>query len=250
MRQYLLLFPLLFSSTLLFGFNSNELIRLNSSPNVRLTVTPTPVNADESAKVVLDKNAVCNRCPPGVRPRVGSNCDSNMLITVSAVKIKDTQFKYKYTVSGGRVIGEGAEVVWDITGAQPGTYQIKVDAENKSSGQNWTETKMITVGEDECGCGLCECPIISVDASTSLTNAGETMTFTANVSGGSASNVTYNWKVSDGEIVEGQGTPVIRVATSSKMAGKIVKATVEIEGVCEECPKTESAEGSVANSKP
>jgi hypothetical protein len=33
------------------------------------------------------------------------------------------------------------------------------------------------------------------------------------------------------------------------MAGKTVKATLKIEGVCDECPKSESAEASIMATK-
>ncbi|MBA3601896.1 MAG: hypothetical protein H0W45_11820 [Acidobacteria bacterium] len=54
----------------------------------------------------------------------------------------------------------------------------------------------------------------------------------ANVSGGSQDDITYNWKVSAGRIIEGQGTATIKVAAEG---AKEITATVEIGGVCEEC---------------
>jgi hypothetical protein len=171
-----------------------------------------------------------------------------MTIVVSVGQVENNQLKYEYTVSGGRIIGEGEKVTWNMTGAQPGTYQININTVDKSNGQNWTETKVITVSSQQCDhCSFC--PALTVNAPKSSTIAGKEMIFTANVNGVSADTITYTWNVSDGEIIEGQGTAVIHVATDSKMAGKTVKATVEIEGVCSECPKTESAEGSVINAK-
>jgi hypothetical protein len=64
-------------------------------------------------------------------------------------------------------------------------------------------------------------------------NKTSLLTFTANVSGGSQSNVKYKWAVSAGEIIKEQGTPVIKV---DPQGANEVKATVEIEGVCYECP--------------
>lgn len=250
MNKYFLLSSFLFSSLFLFEFSSDALIRENSSPNIKLTVTPTPAKKVEPAKVILDKEEICIPCEPGVRSREGLVCDGDMMVTVSAGRAEGNQFKYAYTISGGRIIGKGAKVVWDMTGAMPGTYQIEVDAEDKSSGRKWKETKTITVSDSGCGCGLCVCPSIEVDAPKLPTNAGEIITFTANISGGSAETITYNWTISDGVMVEGQGTPVIRVATDSKMAGKKIKATIEIGGICEECLKTESAEILIAVAKP
>jgi hypothetical protein len=244
MTKYLLLitFSLIFS----FGVDSSESTHKSYALNVIPVATP-PVQS-ETDKLVLDKNEVYLPCPPGYRCIGGRVCDSDMTIVVSAGKSQSNQLNYEYTVSGGRIIGEGAKVTWDMTGAEPGTYQIRVDIEDKSKGQKQTETKIITVKNHNCFMD-CVCPTLSANAPTSPTKAGEMMIFTANVSGGSGEEITYNWTISDGEIIEGQGTPVIKVSTNPKMAGKTIEATVEIGGVCEECLKTESASGSVASAK-
>jgi hypothetical protein len=126
----------------------------------------------------------------------------------------------------------------------PGTYTITINIMDKSDAQPQTATKTVTVRDFEDGAD-CFCPSLSVDSPASPTQAGATMIFIANVNGGGASNITYNWTISDGEIIEGQGTPTIKVATNSKMGGKIVTATIEISGVCEECPKTETGMGKI-----
>jgi len=84
---------------------------------------------------------------------------------------------------------------------------------------------------------LCECPEISVVGKSSIEDSTEAAMFTANASGGGVDEIEYNWKVSAGEIIEGQGTPVIRVAAKG---AKEITATVEIDGVCEECPREAS----------
>lgn len=85
-------------------------------------------------------------------------------------------------------------------------------------------------------CKLCVCPELRISEIKATANRGENLTFTANVSGGSET-ITYNWKVSAGKIVEGQGTSVIKVAAKGAQE---ITATVEIGGVCEECPREAS----------
>jgi hypothetical protein len=70
------------------------------------------------------------------------------------------------------------------------------------------------------------------------------MTFTANVGGGG--DYTYNWTVSNGTITSGQGTPSITVATTADMQGSNVTATVDVGGLCPECPRTASETAGVA----
>ncbi len=86
-------------------------------------------------------------------------------------------------------------------------------------------------------CTLCECPTLSVVRIEPVAYRNKNLMFAANVSGGSGETITYTWKVSAGKIVEGQGTSAIKV--DAKGAQEII-ATVEIGGVCEECPREAS----------
>jgi hypothetical protein len=69
------------------------------------------------------------------------------------------------------------------------------------------------------------------------------MTFVANVSGGSQDTpITYNWTVSAGEIISGQGTSSITVRTPSDRSVSNITATVTLGGLpvgCD-CPNTAS----------
>lgn len=84
-------------------------------------------------------------------------------------------------------------------------------------------------------CGFCECPTLSVGGIASFESRTEYPTFTAKAEGGSQSDtIKYTWKVSAGKIVEGQGTPIIKVDAEG---AREITATVEIGGVCEECAR-------------
>src|SRR5690606_20383933 len=108
-----------------------------------------------------------------------------------------------------------------------------------------TETKTIEVKECEC-VQVCDCGTLSVIGPAGITPPGQSMTFTANATGGSA-DVTYNWSVSSGTIESGQGTPSIVVSTTNDMANTSVTATVELGGLdpaCN-CPSTASEVGPI-----
>jgi hypothetical protein len=87
--------------------------------------------------VTLGETRVTAPCPPGFRPKAGSACSDDMSVTVatSASDPENDKLVYQYTVSGGRIVGQGENVSWDLTGVQPGTYTV-------------------TVGVDD-GCGIC-----------------------------------------------------------------------------------------------
>jgi hypothetical protein len=57
----------------------------------------------------------------------------------------------------------------------------------------------------------------------------------------SSGNVGYNWDVNRGQIISGQGTASITVATTSDMAGQNVTATVRLTGLPVDCNCTDSA---------
>lgn len=81
------------------------------------------------------------------------------------------------------------------------------------------------------------CPAISMIGPSGLTRSGETVTFTAEVSKeANKFNPKYNWTVTGGEIVEGQGTLVIKVL--QKDSKDSFSATIEVIGLPKACPNT------------
>ena len=85
---------------------------------------------------------------------------------------------------------------------------------------------------------IAPCPGIIVTGPATLVTTGETAVFTANVANGDS--LKYIWTVSRGTIVEGQNSPVIKVATTPDDADSEIIATVEIKGLPEDCTKTAS----------
>jgi hypothetical protein len=79
------------------------------------------------------------------------------------------------------------------------------------------------------------CPTVSV----SCPEAGKEdapVTFTANLSGGTPGiTPSYNWTISAGRIISGQGTSSITVDTTG-LAGQTVRATLDIGGFGTPCP--------------
>ena len=199
--------------------------------------------------LALGDTTVYTPCAPGTRPKSGQACSDVQSVTVAttAVDPENDVLTYNYTVSGGRIVGTGANVSWDLSGATPGTYTITAGVDDSCGVCGQTQTKTITVAKCDCEI-VCSCPTLGVTGPAGVTAPGETMTFTANVSGGSGEAVTYNWDVSSGTIVEGQGTPVIKVATTPEMAGGNVTATVTIGGICQDCTDNKRSEtGSIAS---
>ncbi len=195
--------------------------------------------------VTLSDTVITLPCPPGQRSRSNA-CNDNKTISVatSASDPENDVLTYNYTVSGGRIVGTGANVQWDLSSAQAGTYTITTGVDDGCGICGKTDTKTIRVE----ACPDCytpvECPAcagVSVSGPAGITNPGDNMTFTATASGATS----YNWTVSRGTIVSGQGTPSITVSTSAADAGQNVTATVDVAfgdrpASCPSCPTTAS----------
>lgn len=179
--------------------------------------------------LTLSDTTITLPCAPGFVPRAGTACDDTTTVTVAttAVDPENDVLTYNYTVSGGRIVGTGANVSWDVTGLQPGTYTITSGVDDGCGLCGKTETRTITVAQCDC-VQACNCANLSVTGPAGITAPGDTMTFTANVSGGSQTVSNYNWTVTSGTIESGQGTPSITVRTDASNAGGNVTASVDI----------------------
>jgi hypothetical protein len=204
-------------------------------------VTP-PVNQFANVTAVdFSKSVVTLPCPAGQRPREGQDCgDQSVGVRTTAVDPENDVLTYNYTTSGGRIVGTGANVTWDLSGVRPGTYTITVGVDDGCGVCGQTQTKTIEVRECICD-NICACPTLTVSGGDQV-EPGQNLTFTANLTGGTAEDLNYNWTVSNGTISSGQGTPSITVDTTG-LPDTSVTATVTITGpgLCEECRSLNSS---------
>jgi len=206
---------------------------------------PANVNAVNVSDAVISLP-----CPPGFRSRAGACNDSSTIsVQTSASDPENDVLTYNYTVSGGRVVGTGANVQWDLSGAAAGTYTITAGVDDGCGVCGKTQTQTVKVeGCTDC-VQICECGTLSVSG-PGVVPPGSSMTFTANNT--SPGSVTYNWSVSAGTISSGQGTASITVDTTGLAPNSNVTATVDLGGLdaaCQ-CPSNASETGSIANLVP
>jgi len=148
---------------------------------------------------------------------------------------------YTWSVTGGRISGEGRAVNWDLSGVNPGTYTATVEV---NDGNQHVVPGSTTVTVAVCACAPPPCPTVSVSCPADV-QQGSPITFNASATGGPSDMVaTYNWSVSAGTISSGQGTSSITVDTAG-IGGQTVTATVELGGVAPECSRTASCSTSI-----
>ena len=194
--------------------------------------------------VNLNKTKVTLGCQPGFKSESdGCDDDRSVNVTTAANDPENDPLTYNYTVSGGRIVGTGSNVSWDLSGVGAGTYTLTAGVDDGCGVCGDTKTATVEVAECADCKKVCDCPSsITVDDPPVAVSSGENLTFTANVNGGSPNSPTYTWSVDQGTIVEGQGSPTITVNTSG-LDNTTVRATVDIGGLCTACPD-KSATGS------
>lgn len=211
------------------------------------TSTPKPKKVAEIEKIELDKTELIISCPPGYsKNRFCEDYDMSVNISTFVKNPKNLALSYNYTVSGGKIIGEGKDVVWNLKRVYSGNYTITVSISGKGKVSKTTVTrnlKVITCPHCEVPCEVC--PNLSVVGGGNV-KAGGNVEFTINIEPDYSEYSLYKWTVSEGEIVEGQGTGKITVKTTREMIGKTVTATVSVEKIknsnlCPVCNLTESA---------
>lgn len=184
----------------------------------------------------FSKKTITLPCPSGTQPNDGAcSDDQSVQVRTTAIDPENDVLAFNYKVSGGRIIGQGANVTWDLSGVRPGTYTItaRVDDNQGTFGKTVTET----IAVENCSCRQeCSCPTLSVSGPDQPIPQNEPMTFTANVSGGNQDGIIYSWSVSQGTIVSGQGTPVISVDISGLPDASAITTTVSISNTgCGSC---------------
>ena len=203
-----------------------------------------------STEAVQKRSAQAQPAPPTVSltadktlitvcARDSSLDSSRVQLRADATSPEGRPLRYKWETTGGRVVGEGATTVWDLSGAAPGTYRATVEASTVTAEANTNDAgctafTSTVVQVIECPPVVEVCPNISVSCPTPGA-PGAPATFSADLTGGTPGRTAaYNWTVTGGRIVSGQGTSSITVDTAG-LAGTELRATVEVEGYGPRC---------------
>ncbi|MFN2577392.1 MAG: hypothetical protein ABR607_06840 [Pyrinomonadaceae bacterium] len=196
-------------------------------------------NQPPTASLAASMSTITLPCPPGTRSEsCPATASSGVQLTTTATDPDGDTLLYTYTVTGGRITGDGANVSWDLSGLGPGTYTASVEVDD-GCGCITASSTTVTVANCANCVPILTCPQVNVDCPSDVEETGSA-TFTARFNQGTPTvSETYNWSVSAGTITSGQGTPSITVSAAG-LAGQTITATVEIGGVDPTCPRTAS----------
>jgi len=164
-------------------------------------------------------------------------CEGNaalVRLNAKATSPDGLPIRYRWTNDVGRIEGDGPAVTWDLAGAKPGSYKAFLEIDTGSGDRECQAFSSIAV--------LVKCPPppppVCFDVFINCPDRVEVdqpVTFSSALTGGSG-NVApvYNWTVSVGRIIEGQGTSSIKVDTTG-LAGQTIKATLSMGGYGLDC---------------
>jgi hypothetical protein len=215
-----------------FGFQVFAGHRNKREPSILPNQPPVASLAASATTITLP-------CAPGTHSTGACAAGSTTVgLTTTASDPDGDTLLYTYTVTGGRVTGEGTSVSWDLSGVGPGTYTASVEVDDGCGCITSSSTTVTIANCSDCIPDLV-CPTVSVTCPSDVDEGGS-VTYTANVTQGTpAVSPTYNWTVSAGTITSGQGTSSITVSAANA-GGQTITATVELGGVDPSCGRTAS----------
>lgn len=183
-------------------------------------------NAPLSLSLTSDTNTV-SVCADGGSPQVH--------LTATAVSPGGHPINYKWSTSAGEISGEGPAVTWNLSGLKPGYHKASLEIQSAGADGSCEAFSSVTVLVNPCAAVQPVCPAIEIVCPTNIA-IDQPLTFSSRYTGGIPANVTpvYNWAVSAGTIIEGQGTSTIKVDTTG-LGGQTVKASLSMGGYTLEC---------------
>jgi len=160
-------------------------------------------SAPLSLSVTSDTNIV-RACDNSGAPQVQ--------LTAKAVSPGGNAIKYKWTTSEGVISGDGPVVTWNLVGLKPGYHKASLDIQSAGSDGTCQAFSSVTVLVNACAEVRPVCPAVEVVCPTS-SSYGQPLTFSSRLTGGVPANTStvYNWTISSGTIISGQGTDTIKV---------------------------------------
>lgn len=83
-------------------------------------------------KVNLSRTEITAACST-LESQSGNSCADGLKSVEVSTEASDPEndvLSYVYTVSGGKIVGDGAKVVWDMSGVRPGIYTVMASVDD------------------------------------------------------------------------------------------------------------------------
>ena len=215
--------------------NATRLVRFAVPIALAALFSSIPADAQKPAAAVVNTplklnltsdTTVVSACSDSGAPQVR--------LTADAVSPSGNPIKYKWTTTDGDIIGDGSVVTWNLAGLKPGYHKASLNIVSAGRDGECEAFSSVTVLVNACAPVRPVCPAIEISCPTTIA-VDQPLTFTSRYSGGTAGiTPAYNWNVSAGTIISGQGTDTIKVDTTG-LAGQTIRASLSMGGYNLEC---------------
>ena len=206
---------------------------------------------------IVASTSIVNLCP-------GEEARARVRLRAEGVA-RTCAARYQWAATGGRIVGEGPEVVWDFSGTLPGnSYDVTLTVEGGAAcGMRRALSAPARVVVWDCPPRLdvlgrparearapaAVCPNISL-CCRAAANTEVLTPFSATLNGGARGvTPTFKWTLSGGEVASGQGTDSILVDAKNS-AGRTMLTTLEVGGYGARCSATCATEVALARPTP
>lgn len=194
----------------------------------------TPPKIPYIEKVTLEDDTVIGWCPVKAPTATGvcSKSEENTLIFVRVAN-PTNDLEYYYSVTGGRIIGEGPDVKWDFQDTRPGQYKVTVGIGRKGVIIGNLVSSTATLRE----CGACdpgcECTnLTEIEEPKGPVKTGDIIVFSLSLAG--TVEVKFKWEVEGGVILSSPDSETVMVKVTAN-PGEIMNVYADLEGNKEGC---------------
>jgi hypothetical protein len=164
---------------------------------------------------------------------VCSSTGTQVTLNVTASDPDGDKLTYHYLVNEGVVGQQTSTAIWNLHSASLGKKTATVEVIDSRGGR---AISVVAVGVKICGaCDPPPCPPLNVSCPNDVPT-GEKIKFIATATG---AELTYDWQVTNGKIVKGQGSSMIEVDTTDSGESPVT-AVVSVNGLPSYCSRTAS----------
>jgi hypothetical protein len=108
------------------AFIGTRCTRAFTKPGKPGTILP---NTPPTVELKPSKAIIITRCEAGVEDCAQDMCRL-VILSANASDADRDQVLYTFTTTGGRIMGDGSAVIWDLNSAQPGSYTASVEVDD------------------------------------------------------------------------------------------------------------------------
>ena len=167
-----------------------------------------------------------------------ARCEKNprktVTLTVDAAAETNEPLSYTYSVMGGEIVGEGAQVTW-VFGHAMGERIATVTVRDSQGREAKATTTVFNTACSSCGIPGPPCPLVNVKSWQEVAHRAELAEFEVEMSAlYFIERPDYVWTVTGGKILKGQHTPSVEVLVTGDIRTSIT-ATVEVSGFDPAC---------------